>query len=88
VAGEETVASADLPVEFMLNALRLVEGVAAPLYAQRTGLPLRGIADRLTAARAHGWLESREDRLVATARGRQFLNDMLELFVPDEKVRP
>ncbi len=83
VASDDWIAAADLPAEFMINALRLVEGVPVWLYPQRTGLPLATISDKLTMARARGWLEPVEDRLVATPQGRQFLNEVLELFLPD-----
>ncbi|CAK0756350.1 Heme chaperone HemW [Gammaproteobacteria bacterium] len=83
LAGDELVTNSDLPVEFLLNALRLVSGVPTQFYTQRTGLPLVGILDKLTTARVQGWLENREDRLVPTTRGRRFLNELLELFLPD-----
>ena len=85
VAGEEWVRHADLPAEFLLNALRLVDGVPAQSYAPRTGLSLAPISDKLALARAQGWLAPQEDRLVATTRGRQFLNDVLERFLSDNE---
>ncbi len=84
LADEEWVSPSDLPVEFMLNALRLVEGVPSALYAERTGLSLSRISDKLALSRTRGWLDPREDRLVATKTGRQFLNNLLELFLPDD----
>jgi len=39
-AQEKVVAPRELPFEFMLNALRLVGGVPAELYEERTGLPM------------------------------------------------
>ncbi|CAK0738633.1 Heme chaperone HemW [Gammaproteobacteria bacterium] len=83
VDGNELVTTADLPVEFMLNVLRLIEGVPTPFYTQRTGLALASIEEKLTIARAWGWLEEQKDRLIPTARGRRFLNDLLELFLPN-----
>ncbi len=73
----------DLPFEFMMNALRLVQGVAAPLFTERTGLPLSAIKASLEMARAKHLLDARRDRLVASAHGRHFLNDLLQLFLPD-----
>jgi oxygen-independent coproporphyrinogen-3 oxidase len=34
---EEPVSAADVPFEFMMNALRLIEGFDTPLFAERTG---------------------------------------------------
>ncbi len=72
---------AHLSAEFMLNALRLTHGVPAWLFMLRTGLPWASIEPTVIQARAMGWLESIPDRLVPTPAGRQFLNDLLELFV-------
>ncbi|CAK0747181.1 heme chaperone HemW [Gammaproteobacteria bacterium] len=84
IAGDEPVTADDLPVEFMLNALRLVAGVPTVLYTQRTGLPLAHLTHQLITARSQGWLEHRENRLMPTVKGRRFLNDLLELFLPDD----
>ena len=72
----------DLPFEFMMNALRLNEGVPATLFEERTGLPLIVCAAALERARARGLLEDERARLRPTLRGQRFLNDLLELFLP------
>lgn len=77
----EWVDPVELPFEFMLNALRLYEGVPASLYEQRTGLSLQQIQKPLSAARAKGLLTSNLDRLEPSAQGRLFLNDLLEQFL-------
>ena len=77
------VAAADLPFEFMMNALRLTEGVPARLFAERTGLPPETIRPQLEAAVARGLLEVSAERLAPTALGRRFLNDLLQLFLPE-----
>ena len=51
---DRTVDAKDLPFEFMLNALRLIEGFDAELYPARTGLPLTTIAGPLAEAEASG----------------------------------
>lgn len=81
VQSERVLDAADLSFEFMLNALRLVDGVEEDLFAQRTGLELALIAPALAQARAQGWLHPQ--RLQATAQGLQFLNELLELFLPE-----
>ncbi|MDO4232361.1 MAG: radical SAM family heme chaperone HemW [Lautropia sp.] len=80
---DQTVAGRDLPFEFMLNALRLREGVPVSFFEERTGLPLSVIRAQLRQAVERGLLEDRLDQLVPTAQGRNFLNDLLEIFLPE-----
>ena len=70
----------ELPVEFMLNALRLLRGVPAALFEARTGLPLSAISPQLQLARERELLEPDPQRLQPTPLGRRFLNDLLALF--------
>ncbi|MBT9494854.1 MAG: radical SAM family heme chaperone HemW, partial [Paucibacter sp.] len=81
VSNENEVSRAELPFEFMLNALRLREGVPLTSYLERTGLPPSSINRALEAARAKGLLEADAARLAATPRGFDFLNDLQELFL-------
>jgi oxygen-independent coproporphyrinogen-3 oxidase len=74
----------ELPFEFMLNALRLVEGFPATLFTQRTGLPLAVIEPQLAAAEARGLLERDHATIRPTAKGARFLNELLEAFLPVE----
>jgi putative oxygen-independent coproporphyrinogen III oxidase len=73
----------DLPFEFMLNALRLNSGFATTLFTERTGLPITVIATQLAQAEARGMLTRDHATIRPTAKGRLFLNDLLELFLPD-----
>ncbi|MDR2690007.1 MAG: radical SAM family heme chaperone HemW [Azoarcus sp.] len=75
------VSAADLPFEFMMNALRLIHGVPVELFGERTGLGLSVITPALTAARRRGLLHP--TRLQASALGQRFLNDLLQIFLPD-----
>ena len=75
------VAEAELPFEFMLNALRLVEGFPLALFTERTGLPLDVVEPQLAAAEAAGLIERDHARIAPSARGRRFLNDLLERFL-------
>ena len=70
----------ELPIEFMLNALRLNRGVPAALFEARAGLPLSAIAPLLQLARERELLEPDPQRLQPTPLGRRFLNDLLALF--------
>ena len=82
IADTRTLTRDDLPFEFMMNALRLNEGVPAALFEARTGLPLIVCAAALERARARGLLEADPARLRPTLQGQRFLNDLLELFLP------
>jgi len=81
IADTRTLTRADLPFEFMMNALRLNEGVPAALFEERTGLPLIVCASALEQARERGLLERDATRLMPTLQGQRFLNDLLELFL-------
>jgi oxygen-independent coproporphyrinogen-3 oxidase len=78
---EKTVAPRELPFEFMLNALRLVEGVPADYFEARTGLPRAVVARKLSAAEEAGLLEPDPRRIRPTRRGRLFLNELLQRFL-------
>ena len=79
-AGQRVLEPDELAIEFMMNALRLHEGVDARLYSERTGQSLDSISKPLQLARHKGLLDARTDRLKPTPTGRLFLNDLLELF--------
>ena len=81
-AGARLLETAELPFEFMMNALRLTEGVPAALFEQRTSLPLASIAEACSAARTAGLLDADPQVLRPTARGQLFLNDLLQHFLP------
>lgn len=82
VSNEHEVARADLPFEFAMNALRLVDGVPLSLFVERTGLPLSSLAKARERALAKGLLVDDPARLLATARGFDFLSDLQGLFLP------
>ena len=79
----DDVATEQLPFEFMLNALRLDEGILLDTFETRTGLSRRAIAKPLAEARERGWLEADANALRPTESGRRFLNDLIALFLPD-----
>lgn len=84
LASEVQVSRAELPFEFMLGALRLVEGVALNQFQERTGLPIGVIQKALTVAREKGFMTHDSARLQATPLGLDFLSDLQALFLPDE----
>lgn len=81
IAERRLVEAEDLPFEFMLNVLRLSDGVPAELFEERTGLPLETIATALQQLRAQGLLVADEVKICPTARGRAFLSDVQEAFL-------
>ena len=84
--GTETpVRPEDLPFEFMLNALRLIQGVPSGRWAQTTGIQVGShpfLLDRIGVAQSRGLMSFRPDRFQASARGIELLNDLQSLFLP------
>ena len=78
---EFSVSAADLPFEFMMNALRLNQGVDAALFEERTSLPLIAIERQLRQAENAGLLSRPPGRIEPTERGRRYLNRLLEGFL-------
>jgi len=71
----------DMPFEFMMNALRLNNGVTAKFYAERTGLSLEGLNELLTSLRQRKLMVEDPERLACTEQGHVFLNSVLEEFL-------
>jgi len=86
--GDDLVAAEDLPVEFMMNALRLIDGVPRALFSERTGLPFSIIASVVGQLCAERLLVDDAERLAPTARGALFLDDVVTRFVADRKSSP
>ena len=78
---QATVEPRELPFEFMLNALRLIDGFPLILFHERTGLPISTVEPQLKEAERKGLIERDWQRLRPTERGRLFLNELLGLFV-------
>lgn len=75
------VLPAELPGEFMMNALRLNAGFELALFGARTGLDLTSILPALDAAEARGLITRDHQRVVPTPLGRRFLNDLMQMFL-------
>lgn len=71
----------DMPFEFMMNALRLNNGVDAKLYHERTGLDLSTLNELLNSLRARKLMVEDQNRLSCTEQGHVFLNSVLEEFL-------
>lgn len=80
-AETKTVASDELPLEFMLNALRLPSGVPAQHFCERTGLPLAALQGGITRLQQRGLLTTDPHRLQPTPLGLQHLNELLLEFM-------
>lgn len=80
VAGGVEVSDKELPLEFGMNALRLVEGVPISVWQAHTGRPLIALSERLAPARKKGLLVEDEQRLQASPQGLLFLNELLALI--------
>lgn len=81
LAGIEAVTRDQRPVEFMMNALRLREGVVTAVYSQRTGLPLAELTPLLEKLRQQKLWTDRDDRLACSELGWRWLNQVLEEFL-------
>jgi len=85
LGGEQRPSRDDVVFEFMLNALRLTEGVPALLFNERTGLDPSCMQKLLTQAMARGLLEPGLEHIRPTPLGRRFLNELVALFLPEAK---
>lgn len=81
IGGDELLDATRLPFDFMLNALRLNDGVPLAMFEARTGLPRTAIAGTLATACQRGLLEVDEEWLRPTELGRRFANDVIGLFL-------
>ena len=83
IGGDDPIAPENRPFDYMLNALRLVEGFSLMDFESRTGLPRTAIEKPLQHAVLRGWLETEVDRVRPTELGRRFANDVMQLFLRD-----
>ncbi len=83
LGGEQRPGRDEVAFEFMLNALRLTQGVPAILFSERTGLDPACLRKPLTRAMARGLLEPGLGHIRPTPLGRRFLNDLVALFLPE-----
>ena len=81
VSNQHEVARHDLPFEYMMNALRLREGLDLADFKARTGLPLSTVQGTLQAAQAQGLLVWAGDHVRPTERGFDFLSDLQAMFL-------
>ncbi|MBD2857497.1 radical SAM family heme chaperone HemW [Spongiibacter sp. KMU-158] len=78
----EDIAQEDLPLEFMMNALRLKNGVSVEVFAKHTGQPLTNIQATLNALKQQKLLADTTDKIQATEKGFLLLDSILGEFLP------
>jgi oxygen-independent coproporphyrinogen-3 oxidase len=83
VAQDDDIPRAELPFEYMLNALRLRDGFELPKFTERTGLPLTSIQKGLAEGERRGLLERDGVRVRPTVRGFDLLSDLQALFLAE-----
>jgi putative oxygen-independent coproporphyrinogen III oxidase len=84
VMEQHEVARNDRAFEFMMNVLRLPGGFATEIFVERTGLPITIIQRQLEEAERRGLIERDYRRIGPTLTGRRFLNDLLQIFLPEK----
>ena len=85
VQSRHEVGDRERPFEFMMNALRLVDGFPLTLFTERTGLPITVIARELARAEERGLITRDHVHLRPTLRGQRFLNDLLQIFLHEPR---
>jgi len=83
IAGEKVLTRDDASFEFMMNALRLNNGFETEIFQQHVGLPISVVENALKQAEEKGWISWELKRIKPTDTGRQYLNNLLELFMPE-----
>ncbi len=80
---QQILTPADRGFEFMMNALRLSGGFETAVFQERTGLSITAVQKQLDEAEQRGLLVHDHHRIRPTILGRRFLNDLLQLFLPE-----
>ena len=80
LASQKPIGQGQLSLEFMMNALRLTQGVTKELYSQRTGLNPSAIAELIFQLEKDGLLESQTANYCTTEQGMRFLDTVLQRF--------
>jgi len=83
VQDTQEIAAEDLPFEFMMNAMRLADGFPLALFEERTGLSATAVLHTLERAERDGYIERDHLTVRPTLRGRRFLNELLQRFLPE-----
>lgn len=87
IVQEKKLTGADIILEFMMNTMRLTDGVPICLFRERTGLPPSAARHGLQEAEQRGLITRDTDKLGATELGRRYLNELLQLFMAEDDVK-
>jgi oxygen-independent coproporphyrinogen-3 oxidase len=82
---QHEVSRNDRQFEFLMNALRLTGGFEIALLQERTGIPITSIQQQLNVAEQRGLIVRDHSRMAPTLTGKRFLNDLLQIFLPDKE---
>lgn len=82
--GSDLLLPEALPLEFMMNALRLNEGVPRDYFQQRTGQDWQLLAAAWQTLLAQGLVEEVAGYIRPSPLGRRFLNRVLQAFIASE----
>jgi len=82
IAGRRLLRGGELPLEFLMNALRLVDGFHPALFTERTGLRRRRLQSAINAPRPAALLAQTANNIKTTARGFAMLDHLLAEFTP------
>lgn len=82
IGDEADIAVVDTGLEFMMNALRLIEGFPLPMFHAHTGIPIDSWHAAINTALEKKWILQKGLQLQPTELGTNWLNELLELFLP------
>ncbi|SFW38098.1 radical SAM family heme chaperone HemW [Nitrosovibrio sp. Nv17] len=85
IMAQHEVDGTDRGFEFMMNALRLTRGFEAKIFTARTGLQLESLVSQLDEAQRRGLITRDGEHIAPTPLGRRFLNDLLQIFLPEQQ---
>ena len=88
IVTEQQLSVSDVVLEFMMNAMRLTEGVATEVFTEHTGLPIDVAEKELHHARDRKLIDYDMDHIKPTEIGRRYLNDLLQIFMRDGRSQP
>ena len=81
ITEEKVLKDEEIPLEFMMNTLRLTDGVPIDFFLERTGVPIENIENELLIAENKGLLSRQNNNLKPSPLGQRYLNDLLQLFM-------
>ncbi|NNM11114.1 MAG: radical SAM family heme chaperone HemW [Pseudomonadales bacterium] len=84
LAGQKKLTAQELPVEYMLNALRLKRGFSLNDYTQRTGQPVASVENTIDTLYEKKLLLRQGSQVLTSELGWRFLNEVVEAFLPPD----